>query len=160
MTMSHWVHLDSGWHTTECAARLERTEKARAEWKARWPNACPACEGAGGVIAICDPSPRDVISLPPGWMTEFEFCDTCQCGDEVRCPRCEAVIADWEQFQDQQTPCPHCGWDWGNGADDVCPPDDRECACWAHRDNPFYKENDNGREDARAVPGRGHQAGR
>lgn len=94
--------------------------QARANWASRWPNHCRKCEGRGGIETQYDPSPPG-ISLSAGWMYELELCETCQCVDPARCPRCGVDILDWQHFQEDETPCPYCGWDWGNGPDDVMP---------------------------------------
>lgn len=104
---------------------LERVVRDQREWAERWPGYCRACNGWGGKVLKFDPSPAGV-SLSAGYLEEFETCDECQCGDEVRCPRCGKVIEDWEQFQSDEAPCPHCGWAWGMGKDDVMPWSDED----------------------------------
>ena len=98
----------------------EEVYQEQAVWAKRWPKHCPECEGRGGTVTKFDPSPAGV-SLSPGWMVEFDLCPACQCSDPVTCPRCGVEIDDWQVFQEDEMPCPHCGWAWGDGIDDTMP---------------------------------------
>ena len=107
-------------HTPECAAAQAANIAAQDAWRARWPNACKSCQGAGGKAFRYDPSPAG-IGLSPGYMWDFDPCPAC----EGRCPRCGQPAP-----HDADVPCPACGWNYGKGKDDACPEPIEECWCF------------------------------
>jgi len=69
-----------------------KREADRRAWFARWPKACRECDGYG------------LVNRPGNLV--------CECTEEY-CPRCGTPDALNEAGEG---PCPHCDWDWNDGA--------------------------------------------
>lgn len=96
------------WERQEQAA-YEQYKRDYDAAKAKYPNACTNCGGAGVCYSTYDPSPAGV-SLGSGTMTDCDICDTCVGND--KCPVCgkEGLTFHETKTEDYCT-CPHCGWD-------------------------------------------------
>jgi hypothetical protein len=104
--------------TPECRAAFAEYSRQCREYEERWSDHCDTCHGAGGWMVAYDPSPAGV-ALSPGFMWEFEPCQDC----EGLCPRCAQPMD-----HNEDTPCPHCGWNWGKSEGDAMP-ESPECWC-------------------------------
>jgi hypothetical protein len=92
---------------------VEEDEKALAaqialaavEWKAKWPNHCPACGGWGGITFH--------QSHPYGMGSASEqLFDECQAIENpTTCHRCGEDGLN----EDGEGPCKACGWDFDDG---------------------------------------------
>lgn len=69
-----------------------------------FPNYCHKCDGWGGHWTRYDPSPSG-ISLPSGYMEDF---DPCECVDNGECPRCRQMLMMDEK--DEHQVCHYCNW--------------------------------------------------
>lgn len=114
------------WHTKECLEATEKCKALRVEYVSSWPYYCRKCKGEGGHWYNYDPSPTGV-ALSPGYMMDVDPCPLC-CESLSVCPRCGEPLP--EQFWEDDSPCPHCGWDWCRNPDDALPPL-YECNCWS-----------------------------
>ena len=85
--------------------------KAAAEWEKRWPQACKSCYGRGGQTYT------EMHGFKHG--AGEQMFDICECIEEAKCPRCG--FCNWDEDNEEETPCIKCGWNWGKGEDDVCP---------------------------------------
>jgi hypothetical protein len=101
------------WEREEAAAYV-KFQKDYAEAKAKYPNACTSCGGAGMVYSTYDPSPAG-ISLGSGSMTDADPC--AKCVEQDVCPRCGEKGINWIEGTDAQSglsddhfECPHCMW--------------------------------------------------
>lgn len=117
-------------HTTECDQAQAKTDIERAAYTARWPHYCHTCNGQGVKHDRVNKAPH---GEGPWWDDEFDPCS--KCSDEEICPRCGQHNPDW-LTPENPGPCPHCGWNWGEGSDDYLPAM-HECYCddaslWAY----------------------------
>ncbi len=106
-------------HHPTCETEQNRAQITHEAWKARWPDACPACDGEGG-FQFGDGSQPPENSA---WME----CPLCL-GDN-RCPRCAGP---WVEDSQQ---CSHCDWT-GHHPEDAAP-DVPVCQgdCWGNHPN-------------------------
>jgi len=110
---------------------MEKAELAQTEYQTQWPNYCQGCHGAGLHSWYENQSPIGSGMYWPEGL--HEPCS--DCAEKGNCPRCgQEISADDDAVNawlEDQTPCPHCGWDWGQEGD-VCPdiPDIPEYRCW------------------------------
>ncbi len=111
-------------HTPDCQLRQTQSNQEREAWATRWPAHCPGCEGRGEFSSSYDPSPAGV-SLGSGFLQDAEPCVICT--EQGLCPRCRKQV--WDPEDIPETPCPHCGWNWGKQEGDVMPPK-HECSCY------------------------------
>jgi hypothetical protein len=127
---SEGVLLGKNWHEHSCVKSTIRSLIRRAAYKRAWPNYCQFCEGAGEYHWMENRAPWGEC-----WMTsEYDICDEC-IGKGV-CPRCGQDVPAQEGFEVwgeecPLTPCPHCGWNWGETEGDVLDAQS-ECYCWAY----------------------------
>lgn len=117
-------------HTQGCIEQGIRRAIEITAWKEKWPSHCKSCGGWGGIGSTFDPSPAGV-SLSPGVMYDWDPCE--QCSNEGICGRCGEAT---DTFGD--APCQHCGWNWGQGDQDGCPPE-HKCYCWENELDDWYK---------------------
>jgi len=110
--------------------------RTKYEFNRHWffianPHHCSECGGNGGHWSDYDPSAGE-ISLSPGRMLEFEYCESCVLEDH--CPLCNEKLS-WidessiEPDQLEYPKCYHCGWE-DNGDNAGLPSEDvLECEC-------------------------------
>ncbi|MEK6860492.1 MAG: hypothetical protein AABY07_00845 [Nanoarchaeota archaeon] len=114
-------------HSQQCIKNQAKTEKEREEYLKRYPNYCRKCNGEGGESFSYDPSPAGV-SLSPGFMIEFEPCDTCT--EKGICARCgyiyPEVLDDDNYYQIDDEKCPVCQFEAGK----TYPIPSHECFCY------------------------------
>ena len=87
------------------------TVAANEAWCKRWPNHCEKCEGKGGFQWV------EMHGFTHG--AGEQMYDICACVEAGNCPRCGTVA--WAVDNEDETPCPTCGWNWCKGKDDVAP---------------------------------------
>jgi len=111
---------------------MQKYLKDVEDWKSRWPNYCPDCNGWGGAAERYDPSPTGV-ALSPGYFYEFEPCPSCT--SKNNCGRC----GDHLQFDDPDdrthVVCRNCGWSPGDDGIHEGP----ECFCWIEEEVPNHE---------------------
>lgn len=95
-------------HTGECWASMNAEWDKMDQWVREHPNYCRNCQGMGGFAGSYDPSPAGV-SLSPGSMQEFDYCQ--ECTEKGICPECgkqmfDPDTSDWSEM----LVCPHCNW--------------------------------------------------
>jgi len=122
--------------TPECKERTKKAEAAIETWKAKWPNYCRKCEGAGDFCYSFDPSPSGV-ALSPGWLEDCEPCPNCT--EKGICARCGANGLNPDTGEG---PCQVCGWNYDDMLQSM-----PECFCWEIVDvedqeliGPYYFE--------------------
>lgn len=80
---------------------------------------CPTC-GGKGEITTDDFVPYGIGSTRMSWT---EYCHACT--EQGNCARCGKPMgkddADIQDHLDNFLPCPHCGWNWGDGETDLQP---------------------------------------
>jgi len=108
-------------HNKDCLAMRTRFEFNRHWFFIANPHHCSECGGNGGHWASYDPSAGG-ISLHPGCMQEFEYCESCVLDNH--CPMCGESLDDSDYFK-----CSHCEWEdsaenFGLPSEDVL-----ECEC-------------------------------
>ena len=107
-------------HDKECIEGSARADRLRGEYESSWPNYCRTCD-SWGVLQY------EENLGPDGRYWPYTFTDPCpDCSDKGICPRC-GQDSGLEWVEDDGTPCPNCGWNWGNDEGDTIEP---EWECW------------------------------
>ena len=126
-------------HSPECTKAFEEAEKARAEYRQKWPNFCKNCSGWGGSYSTYDPSPAGV-SLGSGFMYDYEPCGDCL--EKGICPRCGKESKRMKKAMEEGTDdftCEHCGWSEEEKTEGM--PEEPECWCYYNEKlNPQFEE--------------------
>lgn len=127
-------------HDQRCIAQSAK----RQTWVQAHPHFCKKCDANGVVTSTENGAPHG-----EGFWA-MEVADDCEhCLGKGTCPRCGNTLfphdnADGDQFNawcENQDPCPHCGWNWGNGKADFAP--DAECYCWVKDEDELALEYQN-----------------
>ena len=113
--------------------------KVKEAWfRKQYPNACSRCGALGFKSYSFDPSPAGV-SLAPGSMTDWEWCEECMC--EGRCSLCGAPVITAEMLEGERFVCPACGQLFDpeatlDGDNDYGLEPASDCECCSGFDNP------------------------
>lgn len=104
-------------HTEDCIEEEKHAQEEHEAWVKKWPNYCRACNAEGGKVIY---GTRNFVDSSGG-DDSFDPCPNCQNREIPVCPRC---AVDWQddEIWEECKPCPSCGWNWGTGRDDYCPP--------------------------------------
>lgn len=110
-------------HTPACKQNQRRYRLAMKVYVKKFPDWCWTCRGSGYVHWTENGAPHG-----EGYWA-MPMTDVCEhCTGKGICPRCAKFVR--EDWADKETPCPHCGWNWGKGKNDL-PPPELECDCWS-----------------------------
>ena len=128
----------------DCAKDRIENWNAYRSWVERWPKHCDVCLGAGEHHWTENAAP---LGSGENWqMPMSDVCDNCvgawdmvcaRCGEEIHAAildrdRVDETAADGdiiEQWHELKSPCPLCGWAWGENNDDSAPLLMEQCAC-------------------------------
>lgn len=110
-------------HLPICIRLQREWALARGLWWQAWPNACEECEGKGIRAYTENLAGR---GDPPIMESFEEPCPSCL--EQDRCPRCGRLMG-LNGAEEDAKPCSDCGWAWGKGPDDICPPAWEGCLC-------------------------------
>ena len=92
-------------HCDECRVNAAMVRDAINDYKARWPDHCRACSGAGYFAYD-----EDVAGDGGSRMQMSEPCDVCS--GQLKCARCMRENLQWDNLpHDAKWVCIYCGWD-------------------------------------------------
>lgn len=101
------------------AAQMKKLVEQYEAWWDQWPAACPRCGGEGELFWTENGAPHGAGFWP------MDVSEVCECVASGHCARCGGHVPEWEEEDAEgnypETPCPHCGWNWGEGDEDACP---------------------------------------
>jgi hypothetical protein len=104
-------------HTESCYNNIVITEKARADFRAKWPKSCLKCQATGWISWTENGAPFGEGYWP---MPMTDICPDCI--EKGICPRCGFTGS----LNEEGTECCDCGWT-SETTDPM--PDEPACSC-------------------------------